>query len=271
MLAIAALIGIVAAAISFVALKESAPTQTTYARREVLVVKADLLPRQVINLERDLEVVSIPSSGEYEGMARRVVKADERESLRGVRVARHIPAGSFLTYGDIAELSRLEFGAERGDTRAVSLGVSDKTGLLGILVPGDMVDLWVSLPQPDEPSNPPPSGAGGEAAVYAMLGQRLAASFANSQRWISTPVLEYPVRVLATGSRFSGTRAQFDLASDQGDGDWRVITVEVPTRDVASLLSKIGGGSRPVSLALLPRPSQGETSPTSSSPRGAIR
>lgn len=129
----------------------------------------------------------------------------------------------------------------------MSISVKGVNALGGLLVPGDMVEVWVTRPAAVRmPATLPVDGGGGGGAEEP----------AEPNRWESVKVLGTAFRVLAVNQRLARSRAQVTAADQyQSAGEaagQQIVTLEVTEPQAKAILEQTGAGQLPVTLLLCP-------------------
>ncbi len=257
-LIVAVVAGIMAMGMAFVYLRSVSGAAAEQPKAEpmtkVVVAKHKLNANHVLQPDQDLDIDMMPSK-----FARKNVKASEIDAVRGRRITRPLPAGHPLLHSDLVAIADLDLAP---GTVAMSLDVDRAGGLVGILVPGDKVDVVVSHPKPAEkpgrsslPSNLDPNNTG--ALVGAVMDSVMSQVGSYSPEWESNIVLSN-VEVLAVGTRLNLSRQQMLLSEDRGlRGGGTTVTLQLTREDAIKLIGARGGGSNLITLLLLPKPETG--------------
>lgn len=229
-------LGVLAAVVSFAYLD-----QATGADRgpkvKILVAKHDLRENVMLDPEKDLEEMDIPSR--MTALLSRGLRPDEKAGYKGQRVNRRILAGTPVMFADLSAVADLEL---KGDCRALSIPVRGAQALSGLLIPGDNVKVLVTRPLPRAEG----SGQGGQ--------------------WETVEVSPKAFKVLAVGSRLSRSRQQI-LAADQyhqglGEAEsQQTVTLQVTEEEARAILQQTGAGQLPVTLILCPPQLQNPSQP----------
>lgn len=224
-------LGILAAIVSFAYLDKATGTDRG-PKTKILVAKHDIRENTPLDPDKDLEEMEIPTR--MAALQTRGLRPENAGSYKGQRVNRRILAGTPVMFADIVTGADLEL---KGDSRALSIPVKGAQGLSGLLVPGDLVKLYVTRP--------------------VIRAQAAGAAPGNKQgQWETIPVLAKPLKILAVGSRLMRSRQQISLADqyqmpNEPDAQ-KTVTLEVTEDEAKTILEQTGGGELAVTLLLCP-------------------
>lgn len=253
-LIVAVVAGLMAMGMAFVYLRSVSGASAELPKAEpttkVVVAATKLGANHVLDPDNDLKVEPMPSK-----FTKNNVKASEIDAVRGRRITRPIPQGHPLLHSDLVAIADLELSP---GMVAMSLDVDRAGGLVGILVPGDRVDVVVSHPKPAEkpnrsamPTNFDPNNTG--ALVGAVMDSVMSQVGGQSPEWESKIVLSN-VTVLAVGTRLNLSRQQMLLSEDRGlRGGGTTVTLQLSRENAIKLIGARGGGSNLITLLLLPK------------------
>ncbi len=205
-------------------------------------------------IDPDADFIEVMVSAQFEDFVRKVVTPGERETLRGKKLSEPVPAGFPMMWAYTAAVADFDLPP---DLRAMTITVSETGSHAGLLVPGDRIDILVSkpVPAPSTPVSQAPASSEGDDPIAAMLSQAMAqaAVQATAERWQAEVTLDN-VRVLAVGSRLTGTRRQLSGALDGlGLGSSSTITIAVTLEQARRLVEATAGGRNPTTVLLRSR------------------
>jgi Flp pilus assembly protein CpaB len=253
MLVIAVVAGILATVLAFSYISSATSAveeQEPEPKIPVLFVVGDLPANHPLDPETDLRVDSV-GAVTSPGLARSPVKAEERESLRGLRISGPLPAGVPLLYSHLTSVQDINLAA---GARAMAIDVSAANLMGGILVPGDHVDIIVSYMKPKDPAAVPEFDAENPgAAMGQLMGQMIGQAGASvPSDWEAEEVLT-DIRVIAIGESLTVSRQahMFGVAGGSGGGS-STVTLEVTTEQAKKLIRSTAGGANPLTLLLRP-------------------
>ncbi len=231
-------LGVLAMVAAFVFLQNTAGKETGPTTK-VLVALRDLRENAVLDPDKDLKDVEVPSRmTDLLGLA---LNAELRTAYKGERVNRPIQAGQLVLKADLAAEGVLEL---RGDMRAMSVPVKGANGLGSLLVPGDYVRLMVTHPVPPR-------------RIMASSEPSETVEPASNQEF-ATVVIPPTFKVLAVNDRLSRSRSQVTAAEAYQAASANIanptVTLEVSESDAKNILELTGAGKFPVTLILCPPP-----------------
>jgi Flp pilus assembly protein CpaB len=260
MLIIAIVAGVMATILAFAYINSAtsaAEEREPEPRVSVLFVVNDLPANHALDPDADLRVDTVGAITSP-GLARSAVKADERASLRGLRIGSPLPAGVPLLYSHLESIADIDLGQ---GMRAMAIDVRAANLMGGILVPGDRVDIIVSYRRPVEPVDMPEFDVENpQAGLSAMMGQVLSqAGGGVPSDWEAEEVLTN-IRVIAIGSQLTFSRqAQMFGVAGGGGGGSSTVTLEVSPDQAKALIRSSAGGGNPLTLLLRPPHTPAET------------
>ena len=250
MLIIAVVAGLMATVLAFTYINSAtSAVDEPEPQAEVLFVVNDLPANHPIDPTTDLrpQMVGAVTSA---GLVRAAVKAEERESLRGLPISAPLPAGVPLLYSHLTEVQDLDL---KPGMRAMSINVQAANLMGGILVPGDHVDIIASFPVAMEPTALPEFDIENpEAALGALMGQVMSQASPLGE-WAAEEVLSN-VRVIAIAGQLTFSRQAhlFGASGLGGGGGANTITLELTPEQAIKLIQATSGGSNPITLLLRP-------------------
>jgi Flp pilus assembly protein CpaB len=263
LLIIAVVAGIFATVLAFTYINNATSGVQTQAEpmAQVLRVVSDLPANHVLDPDRDLVVDSVPSK-RFAGWVRTLYKADEKESLRGQRIAQPVAAGQPLQYADLAMIQDTNLAP---GTRAMGIRVAAQNLMGGLLLPGDRVDVVATYRIPKQvPAGAaaPSFDASNPNAALGAIFSKLTDSAAFPDEFQSVEILSN-VRVIGVGGSLAGSRQQFMFnpeggASQSGD---RIITVEVTSDQAIDLIQASTASKDTLTLLLRPPTRQPTVAP----------
>lgn len=251
MLLVAVAAGVLATVLSFSYIRAATSAveqQKPEQRVDVLFVKDDLPANHALDPDQDLRVDSVGEESSP-GLARAAVKADEIESVRGLRISGPLPAGVPLLYSHLTSVQDINLAP---GSRAMAISVSGANLMGGILVPGDHVDIIVSYRKPQPPGAIPEFNPDDpQAALGAMMSQMMPQPGVPSD-WEAEEVLSN-IRVIAIGEHLTVSRQaqMFGVAGNEGGGS-STVTLEVTPDQAKDLIRATAGGGNPLTLLLRP-------------------
>ena len=260
MLIIAIVAGVMATVLAFTYINSAtsaAEEQEPEPQISVLFVVNDLPANHALDPEADLREGAIGAITSP-GLARSAVKADERASLRGLRISSPLPAGVPLLYSHLEAVTDVALAP---GMRAMAIDVRAANLMGGILVPGDRVDIVVSYRRPADPADVPEfDPQNPQAGIGAMMGQALSQVGGGVPTdWEVEEVLTN-IRVIAIGSQLTFSRqAQMYGVAGGGGGGSSTVTLEVTSDQAKALIRATAGGGNPLTLLLRPPHTPAET------------
>lgn len=232
-------LGVLAMLLAFVYLENTA-NQDNGPKVAILVAKHDLRENALLDPDKDLEEMPIPTRG-LDALQTQALKPAFRTTYKGQRVNRAILAGTPVMLADLISSGSLEL---RGDSRAISIQVKGSHALSGLVTPGDYVKLMVTRPIP-----PPPRPT-------SMPADMMYAEVAQPNRWETVMVAPVAFRVLAVNQRLSRSRPQITAGeqyhSASESNSQQTVTLEVSESQAKNILEQTGAGQLPVTLLLCP-------------------
>jgi pilus assembly protein CpaB len=256
MLVIAIVAGILATILAFTYINSAtsaAEEQEPEPQVSVLFVVNDLPANHALDPELDLRVDTI-GAVTSPGLARAAVKADERASVRGLRISGPLPAGVPLLYSHLTSVQDVDLAP---GMRAMSISVRSANLMGGILVPGDHVDIIVSYKKPAAPADVPQFDMENpQAGLNAMMGQVMGQALGQGgvpSEWEAEEVLS-DIRVIAIGERLTVSRQahMYGVAGTGRAGGSSTVTLEVTPDQAKALIRAMAGGGNPITLLLRP-------------------
>jgi len=256
MLVIAIVAGILATVLAFTYINSATSTaqeQEPEPQVSILFVVNDLPANHVLDPELDLRVDTVGALTSP-GLARAAVKAEERASLRGLRINGPLPAGAPLYYANLTSVQDVDLGP---GLRAMAISVRSANLMGGILVPGDHVDIIVSYKKPVEPADVPEFDMQNpEAGLGAVMGQVMGQALGQGgvpSDWEAEEVLT-DIRVIAIGERLTVSRQahMYGVAGTGQAGGSSTVTLEVTPDQAKALIRAMAGGGNPITLLLRP-------------------
>jgi Flp pilus assembly protein CpaB len=252
MLIIAVVAGVMATVLAFTYINSATSAfeeQEPEPQVGVLFVVNNLPANHALNPDTDLRVDTVGATTSP-GLVRSAIKAEERESVRGLHISSPLPAGVPLLYSPIAPIVELEL--EPG-MRAMAIDVSGANLMGGILVPGDHVDIIVSYKKASEAGAVPEFDMEDPgAAIASMMGQVMGGQGGVPSNWEAEEVLTN-IRIIAIGEQLTVSRQahMFGVAGGSGTGS-STITLEVSSDQAKDLIRATAGGGNPITLLLRP-------------------
>lgn len=231
-LLLAIVLGVLATVTTF-AFLESSSGKDRGPTASIIVAAHDLRPGQVIDPEKDLSSIDIPTS--FKDLIVRSLRSDRKAAYKGERVNRLILAGTPVMLADVAAVTADPLS---GNMRALAIPPRGATIVMPPISAGDFVEVWVS--------NPPDRG-------HVMPGEAEPATAPSAGSYINQQVIDRPVQVWAVGSRFSGARLtaaeQYAAAGDYNSQ--QTVTLKLTKEQSDRLLKAVVPGSQ-VTLVLCP-------------------
>lgn len=252
LLLIAIVAGVFATALAFTYIQNT--TSNIQSEKEplerVLKVKLDLPAGHVIDPDKDLSDEFVPART-FASFVKGLVKADEKESMRGTVLGRPVPAGAFLTYADAATIPDMNLAP---GTRAIGIKVKPQNLMGGLLVPGDRVDIVATyrIPSQTNKGNAPAIDTSNPQAAIGAIFSKMADQTAYPDEFKSMEILSN-VRVIGIGGSMGSSRQQFMFTGDStsGGGD-KVITLEVTSEQAVELIQAAAASKDTLTLLLRP-------------------
>ena len=155
---VAVIAGLLALGMMFVFLKDikkqavvQETTMTTLPTRTILVAVKDLPVGHALNVNADFKEIEIPVTKEITDFLNKCVPAEEVQLFEGRILAGPLAAENPLLYSYLAESFNFDEKFQRGFLKTLIL---DRENLFGSrLIPGDRVDILVTMPKKSEPES----------------------------------------------------------------------------------------------------------------------
>jgi len=226
----------------------------------VLVAVRDLPANHVIDADNDLKSRDIPDSDKTRDFVRSCVLADQAQTINGRRLGTALPSQAPLMYANLSRCKRLDDDFTDGVLRTIS--VARENLFSGQLVPGDHVDVLVTMPKKQQPKKPaPPVDPSDKMAMAtAMLAAMPSMNAMNME--VETLQVLKSVKVFAVGQLIEADRVQLGFMPPEKTTGTE-ITLHITEAEALTLTQYVNTPGAKLSLLLKPRKRDQEKDGTS--------
>ena len=252
---LAGIAGILALGLTFIFLQQTNTGQESpqtvvrrSASKRVMAAARDLASNHVIVPNVDLKVIEIPIDGEYEGFINNCVPENHLNELRGRRIGAPVPANYPVLYSNLTSVTQLDFSS--GVLKTVSL--APVNFFSSHLIPGDRVDVLVTMPkpQPKESASRPAAGASFNEVMAAALEPLTQ----ERDREMVTKVILENAEIFMVGPLITASRDLIGLNPPENINDSTEVTFRLSRDDAIMLTNYANTPGATISLLMRPRP-----------------
>jgi Flp pilus assembly protein CpaB len=227
---------------------------------KLLVAVRDLPANHVINADNDFESRDVSESKATREFISSCVLADQAQTINGRRLGTALPSQLPLQYANLSKSKRLDDDFTEGVLRTIN--VSRENLFSGQLIPGDHVDVLVTMPKKKEKKEAPaPVDPNDKMAMAAAMLQAMPSMNPMDMEVETLQVLK-SVEVFAVGALIEANRVQLGFMPPQKTSASE-ITLHITEAEALTLTQYVNTPGAKISLLLKPRKRAEESGETS--------
>ena len=252
---LAVVVGLLAMGMMFVFLKrvgqgsQARVVSQAVSTVKVLVAVRDLPANHVIDADDDFDSRDIPDTKATREFVSSCVLANQAQTVNGRRLGTALPSQAPLLYANLSPSKRLDDEFTDGVLRTIS--VSRENLFSGLLVPGDHVDVLVTLPKKQDKTQTAPVDPKDNVAMATEILKAMPSMNPMNVEVETMPVLR-SVKVFAVGELIEADRVQLGFMPPERSNTTE-ITLHVTEAEALTLTQYANTPGAQLSLLLRPR------------------